>query len=48
MEYILGVLVFFALTDFSLSILAIFSIATWAKDLNKRVTKLEQENEKTD
>ena len=43
----MGVLVFFALTDFSLSILAIISIVSWAKDLDGRIKKLEEKQNET-
>jgi len=47
MESTIGTLAFFAIVGFSLAIMAIFLVIAWAKDLNERVKKLEQENEKT-
>lgn len=44
----MGALVFFTIVGFALAIMALFLVIAWAKDLDKRVTKLEQENEKTD
>ena len=44
----MGALVFFTIVGFALAIMVLFLVIAWAKDLDKRVTKLEQENEKTD
>jgi hypothetical protein len=48
MENTIAALGFFATLGFALAIMALFTVIAWAKDLDKRVTKLEQENEKTD
>jgi len=48
MENTIAVLVFFAVVGFTLAVMALFLVIAWAKDLDERVTKLEQENEKTD
>lgn len=48
MENTIAALAFFAVVGFALAIMALFLVIAWAKDLDKRVTKLEQENEKAD
>ena len=47
MESTIAALAFFAIVGFALAIMAIFLAIAWAKDLDERVKKLEQENEKT-
>jgi hypothetical protein len=48
MENTIAALAFFAVVGFALAIMALFLVITWAKDLDERVKKLEQEDEKTD
>ena len=43
----MGALVFFAIVGFALSTMSLFLVISWAKDLDERVKKLEQKNEKT-
>lgn len=43
----MGALVFFTIVGFALAIMAVFLVISWAKDLDERVKKLEQKNEKT-
>lgn len=43
----MGTLVFFTIVGFALAIMALFLVISWAKDLDERVKKLEQKNEKT-
>ena len=45
MEGTLAALAFFAITGFSIAIFALFVAIAWAKDLDNRLKKLE--NEKT-
>lgn len=47
MENTIAALAFFAITGFTFAIIALFVAITWAKDLDERVKKIEQKNEKT-
>ena len=46
MENAIAALAFFAIVGFTFAIMTLFLVISWSKDLDERVKKLEQENEK--